>query len=175
MENPPQERGSTAVLTTQVFRVELGAINRVAFRRVMRRCVWFAALPVVVLLIAGIAFDRRWLFMIPMLMCLVYPFVAVMAAWSQTATPDLAQSTRPHYVRITRRGIEIVPVADDITPDTRTVRYINAGDVSDTALSGQYVVLFLRGGSFMLIPLGSVENPDALIDTADSLVSATIR
>ncbi|MDE6645097.1 MAG: hypothetical protein K2J97_03320, partial [Muribaculaceae bacterium] len=68
-----------------------------AFRRVMRRCVWFAALPVVVLLIAGIAFDRRWLFMIPMLMCLVYPFVAVMAAWSQTATPDLAQSTRPHY------------------------------------------------------------------------------
>lgn len=171
MENLPQERGSTAVLTTQVFRVELGAINRVAFRRIMRRWVWFAALPVMVLLIAGIAADRRWLFMIPMLVCLVYPFIAVMAAWSQTATPDLAQSTRPHYVRITRRGVEIIPVADDITPDTRTVRFVGANEVADTVLSGRNVVLMLHDGSFFLIPLDSVEDPDSLIDAADSLVS----
>ncbi len=141
----------------------------------MRRWLWLAALPVAALLIAGVAADRRWLFMIPMLVCLIYPFIAVMAAWSQTATPDLAQSTRPHYAKLTRRGVEIVPVVDDITPDTRMARFIEADDVTDTALSGQYVVLYLRGGSFMLIPLNSVDNPDTLIEAADALVTATNR
>ena len=139
----------------------------------MYRWRWFTGTPVVLSLVAGIFWDVRFLFVVGMLIFIIYPGLRTLAVFVQTATPFIAQSMRPHYVTFTGTGVEIVPVADDFVSDTRTVTFITVDEVLDTALSGKYVVLYLRDNSFMLIPLSSVENANDLIDAADALVAHT--
>lgn len=170
MEKLPEAKGSTAVLTTCEFRVTPSTINSVAVGHIVARWWWVMALPLLVFIVMGVYIDKRWFFLVPIFICLIYPFLGIIGFAVQTSTPRMAQSIRPHYLIISRNGIEVVPVEDDIVPDNRSPYVIGASEVADTSVSGLYFVVHLHGGSFLLIPRDSTDDESALADALDALV-----
>lgn len=170
MEKRPEEKDSTVVLTTRPFRVDLGSINSVAVGRLAARWWWVVALPLLVFLAVGVYVDTRWLYLIPISACLIMPFFGVMAFVAQTSTPRMAQSTRPHYLEIRGDGIEVVPVEDGVSPDSRTAYFITSGEVDDVSVSGKNVVVHLRDRSFMLIRRDAVDDETALLEAVEALL-----
>lgn len=165
-------KDNTPVLQTRPFKIELGTINGVAFGQLVARWWWAMAIPLLIFFIVGVYADTRWLFLIPILACLVYPFLGMMAFIAQTSTPRLAQLIRPHYVVITETCIEVIPVSDEINYDTRTPYIISAEDVKDITVSGKHIVVLLRSHSFMLIPLEAVDDKTVFIDAVYRMTSS---
>ncbi|MDE5648035.1 MAG: hypothetical protein K2I57_09485 [Muribaculaceae bacterium] len=170
MEKQLSEKGSTDVLRTHDFRITFGSINRVAVNHLASRWWWVVVLPLTVFAVMGIYVDERWIFLIPISSCLIFPFFGVMAFVAQTSTPRLAQSTRLHYAEISGEWIRLVPVPDEITPDNRMPYMIYADEIADTSVAGHNFVVYLRGGSFLLIPRDSTDDELALADAIDALV-----
>lgn len=115
---------------------------------------WIPALPLAAIIVAAIETgDLRLWVLVPVLVCLLVPFMMVMVYYSYSLTPEAIAAIRPHLTRVSADGsITLLPVPAE-TEDGRRLPelHIPAREIAAVEESADHIIVRIKDKPFRFV------------------------
>lgn len=115
---------------------------------------WIPALPLAAIIVAAIETgDLRLWVLVPVLVCLLVPFMMVIVYYSYSLTPEAIAAIRPHLTRVSADGsITLLPVPAE-TEDGRRLPelHILAREIAEVEESSGHIIVRIKDKPFRFV------------------------
>lgn len=115
---------------------------------------WIPALPLAAIIVAAIETgDLRLWVLVPVLVCLLVPFMMVIVYYSYSLTPEAIAAIRPHLTRVSADGsITLLPVPAE-TEDCRRLPelHIPAREIAAVEESAGHIIVHIKDKPFRFV------------------------
>lgn len=115
---------------------------------------WIPALPLAAIIVAAIETgDLRLWVLVPVLVCLLVPFMMVIVYYSYSLTPEAIAAIRPHLTRVSADGsITLLPVPAE-TEDGRRLPelHIPAREIAAVEESADHIIVRIKDKPFRFV------------------------
>ncbi|MDE6268488.1 MAG: hypothetical protein K2M04_05355 [Muribaculaceae bacterium] len=164
-------------VVTEVITLSPSAHNRIIMSRCLGRIIWpVVGVMALVALAAWWKSEINWYFLIPIVGLIMLPSLMLAAFMTQTLSREAAESIRPHRFEFSDDRILVIPIKEkpsELTasdesqdpefPDTRRTYEIPVSEVTDIELTGEYLMVKLKGplSRFILVPHQSLSRNDS--------------
>ncbi|MCM1452232.1 MAG: hypothetical protein NC102_08230 [Clostridium sp.] len=151
-------------ILTSVYRSSASRCGRKAALDILARWWWAFAIPLIAAAVAAF-WDWRWLAVAFALGLVLYPFVLMLAFYSQALAPEAAKALLPKQARLSDSGVDLTyfPI-DENTAALPPERIGRSEILSCSELEDSIVIRHARGHlSIPLSAFNSKDLPDLLV------------
>lgn len=161
-------------ILTSRFSVKPSVHAGLALARRSARFWMGVAAPLIILLIAGVCYDFRLLYVAAFVSFILFPSLLLIAWYSLLSSQSAVNGLYPQTVLFSRNheiSVRYYPIPNPLPTDNnptgnRSVHVpdehiIPFSDVTDCRLHSDYLVLSYSGGNDLLIPLKALPYPEA--------------